>query len=335
MDALTNIISLLRIEGHLYGRLEFTAPWAFEFTGGPGICLIVMRGTCFIEVERQVPLPLVGGDFVLLPEPERYILRSDTETPLRHIRTVISPDEFRRSRLITGGGGGAPVSVIAGGFTFATPGSAWLIKHLPPILHLSASGASASPWFQSTLQFIAAELSQNLLGASTIVDRLTEVLFVQALRTLIQSPSHDERPSWLRALADQQIGESLRLMHAEPGHPWTVPELASQVSMSRSAFAARFRELVGDTPLNHLTQWRMVRAASLMYEDRSSTLSEIAVAVGYESESAFGKAFRRIMGVSPGKYRQNYQLDTGAVLAEPADKSMPAPSTKRSSLRYD
>ncbi len=316
MDALTHVLSLLRIEGHLYGRLEFTAPWAFEFTGGLGICLIVMRGSCLLEVEKQEPLPLVGGDFVLLPEPERYILRSDLETPLRHIRTVISLEEFQRARLIRTGGGGAPVSVIAGGFLFATPGSAWLIKHLPPILHLSASEANASPWFQSTLQFIAAELSQNQLGASTIVDRLAEVLFVQALRTQIQFPSQNARPSWLRALADQQIGESLRLMHTDPGHAWTVPELANQVSMSRSAFAARFRELVGDTPLNHLTQWRMVRAVDLMHEDRSASLSEIALAVGYESASAFGKAFHRIMGVSPGTHRRKEPRDPGAILAE-------------------
>ena len=110
------------------------------------------------------------------------------------------------------------------------------------------------------MQLVAAELAQNLAGASAIVDRLAEVLFVQAVRAQVYSPQRDQRPNWLRALADPQIGESLRLMHANPGHKWTVPELARRVSMSRSAFATRFRSLVDDTPLNHLIRWRMYYA---------------------------------------------------------------------------
>jgi transcriptional regulator GlxA family with amidase domain len=116
-------------------------------------------------------------------------------------------------------------------------------------------------------------------------------------------------PSWLRALGDAQMGEALRLMHLQPGHGWTVPTLARRVSMSRSAFAARFRALVGETPLEHLTQWRMVRAASMMRESRAVKLAAIAAAVGYESDSAFGKVFRRVMGISPGQYRREQGVE--------------------------
>jgi transcriptional regulator GlxA family with amidase domain len=152
------------------------------------------------------------------------------------------------------------------------------------------------------LQFIAAETTQDLPGSTAIVDRLAEVLFVQAMRSRIQSSLLSEGPSWLRALGDPRIGEALRLMHLEPGRAWTVPSLASRVSMSRSAFAARFRAHVGETPLEHLTQWRMVRAARLMRERPPMKLAAIAAAVGYESESSFGKVFRRVR-----QYRRRHE----------------------------
>lgn len=306
MDALSDTTTLLRTKGQLYGRLEFSAPWAFEFPGSKGICLMVTRGACLLGVDGRTPLlPLVGGDFVFLAAPETYSLQSSAELPLRPMEEVISPEAFRRSRIIRYGaeGTGTRTSLIAGCFTFATPESAWLARALPPILHVSAAEAHAPLWFQSTLQFIDAEIIQNLPGSGAVVDRLADVLFVQAVRTRITAPGRDEEPTWLRALADPQIAAALHLMHTEPGRPWTVTELAREVSMSRSAFASRFRELVGATPLEHLTEWRMVRAAGMIQEGRHLKLGAVASAVGYESEAAFGKTFRRIIGLTPGKYR--------------------------------
>jgi AraC-like DNA-binding protein len=271
---------------------------------------MVTRGACFLGVDERALVPLVGGDFVFLPAPHRYSLQSSPEIAVRSVLDVISPEAFWQSRVITAGGGGMPTSVIGGCFTFATPESAWLVKDLPPIIHVSASEAHAPPWFHATLQFIATEIVHELPGSTVIVDRLAEVLFVQAMRTRIQAPFPEGNPIWLRGLADPHIGAALRLMHAEPARAWTVPDLARQVSMSRSAFAARFRALVGDTPLAHLTQWRMLRAASMLREHHPCTLAAIAAAVGYASESAFGKVFRRVLGVSPGRYRRNHQRDT-------------------------
>jgi AraC-like DNA-binding protein len=310
MDVLAEVMSLLRTKGQLYGRIELSAPFGLEFPGDKGICLIVTRGSCFLGVDKHLVVPLVGGDFVFLPAPKTYSLRSTPKTRLRSVLEVTTPEAFHRSRLITYGGGGTPASVVAGCFTFASPESELLVKHLPPIIHLPASGPHTTPWFQSTLQFIAAESAQDLPGSAAIVDRLAEVLFVQAMRSRIQSTLLKGNPSWLRALGDPQIGESLRLMHAEPDRAWTVPALARSVSMSRSAFAARFRALVGETPLDHLTQWRMVRAASMLRERRPMKAAAIASAVGYESESSFGKVFRRVMGISPGKYRLNNRAGT-------------------------
>jgi transcriptional regulator GlxA family with amidase domain len=129
------------------------------------------------------------------------------------------------------------------------------------------------------------------------------------MRACIQATYPPGNPNWLRALSDKQIGEALKLMHAEPSRTWTVVELARSVAMSRSAFAERFKELVGETPLDHLTQWRMVRAAGIMLSAKTKRFAEIASAVGYDSESSFGKAFRRVMGVSAGQYRREKRLE--------------------------
>jgi AraC-like DNA-binding protein len=301
MDDLTDIMSLLRTSGHLYGRLDFSAPFAFDFPGYKGICLIVVRGSCFLGVDKEPPLPLAAGDFVLLPNPESYSLRSHPDLPLRPVAELCSEEKFRETRLISfAGGKSRATSVIAGCFAFASPESELLIKHLPSVIHLHASGRHAPPWFRSTIEFIAAETAQHLPGAGAIVDRLADALFTVAMRTQSGDGAH---PSWLRALADPQIGEALRQMHAKPEWPWTIASLARSVSMSRSSFAERFRELAGETPLDHLTQWRMVRAANLLLANRPMKLAAIASAVGYESASSFGKVFNRIMGMSPGKYR--------------------------------
>jgi len=305
MDVLAEVMSLLRTQGQLYGRLELTAPFGLSFPANKGICLIVTRGSCLLVVDDRRPVPLVGGDFVFLPAPETYALKSDAAVRVQPVATVSPPGQFRRTRLIRGGGGGVPTSVIAGCFTFASPESEMLVQHLPPIVHLAAS-SHETPWLGSTLQHLAAEAAANEPGSSAIVDRLAEVLFVQAMRSQIRAMIGEGSPSWLRAIADPQIGEALRLMHAEPSHDWTVPTLAKSVSMSRSAFAERFRRLVGETPLHHLTQWRMVRAAAMLRDLRPITMASVAAAVGYESESSFGKVFKRVMGTSPGAYRQHH-----------------------------
>lgn len=309
MDVLTEVMSLLRTKGQLYGRLELTAPFGLHFPGNKGICLVVTRGSCLLTVDDDPPIPLVGGDFVFLPHPETYGLRSGPKERVRPATDVVPPEEFRRTRLIEYGGGGLPTSVVAGCFTFASPDSEMLVKHLPPVVHLPST-SHETPWFAATLQHLAAETSANQPGSAAIVDRLAEVLFVQAMRSQIRTMLGGGSPSWLRAIADPQIGEALRLMHEEPGECWTVPKLAEGVFMSRSAFAERFRRLVGETPLHHLTQWRMVRAASMLREQRPVKLATVAEAVGYESESSFGKVFKRVMGASPGEYRQRFEGGT-------------------------
>lgn len=307
MDAFTQFIDLLRLRGRLFGRLEFTAPWGFTFPGDKGIFLVVNRGSCFLSVneDHHVPVPLVDGDFVFLPAPHSYSLRDTPETPLRSIREISNPEAFWQSRLIRHDGGGTPTSLIAGCFNFATPVGDWLSNDLPPIIHVRGTDLSATPDFQSALRLIISETLQDSPGSTVIVDRLAEVLFIQAMRLRINTPSTEGKPSWLQALADPRLGAALRLMHSEPSRSWTVTQLAHRVSMSRSAFAARFRKLVGVTPLEHLTRWRMVYATEMMRAQPSLKIAAIASMAGYESESAFGKTFRRVFGISPATCRKS------------------------------
>lgn len=307
MDAFTQFLDLLRLRGQLFGRLEFTAPWGFTFPGDKGIFLVVNRGSCFLSVneDHHLLVPLVDGDFVFLPAPHSYSLRNSPETPLCSVLEISTPEAFWQSRLIRYDGGGAATSLIAGCFNFASPVGDWLSNDLPPILHVRGSDIHDTPGFQSALQLIVSETVQDSPGSTVIVDRLAEVLFIQAMRLRINSPSAGEKPSWLQALADPRLGAALRLMHSEPSRSWTVPELAHRVSMSRSAFAARFRKLVGVTPLEHLTRWRMVYATELMRDQPSLKIAAIASMAGYESESAFGKIFRRVFGISPAAYRKS------------------------------
>src|SRR3954464_7917202 len=136
VDVLAEVMSLLRTRGQLYGRIELTAPFGLEFPGDKGICLIVTRGSCFLGVDRHPVSPLVGGDFVFLPAPKNYSLRSTPERRVRSVLEVTTREAFHRSRLIPYGGGGTPASVVAGCFTFASPESELLVKPLPPIIHL-------------------------------------------------------------------------------------------------------------------------------------------------------------------------------------------------------
>ena len=313
MDALTPFLDILRLRSQLFGRLEFSAPWGFTFPGDKGILIVVNSGACFLSVDedRLSPVPLVEGDFVFLPAPHTYTLQSSMETPLRSVLEISLPESFWQSKLIHYDGGGQRTVLIAGCFNFATPAGDWLSNDLPPIIHVRAADLDATPNFQSVLRLIISETIHDAPGSTVIIDRLSEVLFIHAIRQRINATANDGKHGWISALNDFRLGEALKLMHSEPSRQWTVPDLANSISMSRSAFATQFRKQVGVTPLKHLTRWRMVYAAGLIEDQPLLKIASIASMVGYESESAFGKKFRQIIGLSPGAYRKRLDENKG------------------------
>ena len=306
MDVLTDVLEAIHVRSLVSGRLELTAPWGLRLEGGRPGFIVVTRGTCWLEADGVgKPIQLAGGDFVLLPKASAHVVRDSLDTPARPLEQVLDGSTTRRGCRPGGifeyGGGGALTTIVGGCFQMEDAANNPLLAALPPIIHVKGDRGSPVPWLEMTLQFVSSEMAQGLPGTSTVVSRLADVLFVQAVRAHLAHSG--ERSGWLRALVDQQIGQALGLIHERPEHGWTVESLAAGVGMSRSAFAARFSELVGEPPLTYLTRWRMSKAARLL---RSGTagVGEIADRVGYEAEAAFSKAFKRWSGAAPGAYRR-------------------------------
>lgn len=320
MDVLTDVLESIHARTRLLGRLDLTAPWGLSFDGAPepGLAFfVVTRGSAVLETERDGTRWLSGGDFVLIRKDRgRSALRDSPASPLVPASDVLAASPQRRACQPGGvfcfGGGGALTSVIGGRIEVGSLAHNPLLGALPPVVHVRGDHGAPASWLETTLQFISSEMHSGEPGASTVVSRLVDVLLVQAIRTyLVQSPA--SAGSWLRALVDPQIGRALSLIHEQPDAPWTVQTLAGRVAMSRSAFSARFRELVEEPPLTYLTRWRMARAARMLHLSNDS-IGTVAGRVGYEAEAAFSKAFKRWNGVAPGEYRRRHQAPRGATL---------------------
>lgn len=301
MDPLTDVFTSMRVESVMYGRLEATAPWGLSFEGpAHAKFAMVLRGSCWLTVDGMAKaVPLAGGDCYLLPRGDAHTLRDHPRTRTRNFAEVL---KRRQGDVIQYGGGGAPTTILGGKFTFDGPSSRPLTDLLPPVIHVKADEARTLA-LQATLQLLASEMASPGPGSQVIVSRLADTLFVQAIRAHM-SLAGCSQTGWLRALSDPLIGAALKSMHARIEHPWTVAALASEAGMSRSAFALRFKELAGEAPLEYLTRWRMHQAGRLLREGKRKLL-EVANLVGYGSDGAFNKTFKRVFGMTPGDYRRN------------------------------
>ena len=312
-DVVSDVLRAVRLSAEVFGRFELSAPWAMRVprTEEHLSFYVVARGGAWLDLEaerRRAPvrqIALSAGDVVLLPHGEPHVLRDPTraaKTP-REARSVGCPRPTS-TEPVRFGGGGPVTSFVAGAFRFAAPARSVLLESLPPVIHIAAGEAGTSPQLAAAVQLILAESAAPGPGSTLVSARLAEILLVHALRT--QATSEAEHQPGLCALADPAIGASLRLMHARPAEPWTVERLAREVGMSRSAYAARFAERVGEAPLQYLTRWRMTQAAELLREHEDS-VPTIAERVGYRNAAAFMKAFARVEGVGPGAYRRKWR----------------------------
>jgi AraC-like DNA-binding protein len=300
VDPISDIFTAMRVDTVVYGRIELTAPWGLRFGKGEYACFgTVERGNAWLTVQGQAqPIALAGGDcFCLFAQSNEHSLGDDPNTATANMQDVA---RTKCGGVIRHGGGGASTTILGGKFTFDRTNSKPLMDLLPPLIHVRNDRVQALS-LQPSLQLFAAEAAQSRLGSYLLLKRLADILLLQLIREYVSSSTCRET-GWLRALSDPRIGGVLRSMHEKIEQPWTVGELASLAGMSRSAFALRFKEVVGETPLDYLTRWRVYRAAVLLREgDRK--LSEIAHAVGYDSDGSFNKTFKRIVGVTPGEYR--------------------------------
>ena len=319
MDPITDVFETMHVASVVHARLETTAPWGLmreaevgkeaapEFAvsenSPPQFAHfgMVSRGNCWLSVEGMPdPLPLTGGDCFLLAPGSAYALRDNPRTRARSFCEVAPKNG---GNVIHYGGGGVPTTIISGWFRFGQT-SVKPLKRLLPELILVKADQAQSLALHSTLQLLASEMAEPAPGSEVMVNRLADILFIQCVRAHIASSSGTCKSGWLRAIFDPKIGAALKAMHEKVEHPWTVEALAAAAGMSRSAFALRFKELLKETPLEYLTNWRMYKATGMLEED-DKKLFEVAKSVGYDSDAAFSKAFKRVLGVAPREYRRS------------------------------
>jgi AraC-like DNA-binding protein len=309
MDVLSAVLRELRLVSAAYRRLELRAPWrlAFKQAGIRGVHVVV-RGRCELLVSGAPNLVLEAGDLVMAPRADAHELCSlgDEGAP------VLSPAEMQastRGNRICVEGPGTETIVLCGAFFFDTADHPAL-SALPRILHVPGEMGRAAPWLATYIDALTAELLEDGPGSELVAARLSDALIARALRFHVQRVG--ER-GWLRGLRDPHVAKALSAMHAELHRPWTLVTLARTAGLSRAAFAARFAELVGETPMRYLLARRMRKAMDLL-QSEGATLTRVAEQVGYGSEAALSAAFKRYTGHAPGAFAraQRRQHDAAA-----------------------
>lgn len=314
-DPLGEALHSLRMSGMFYSRCEFSAPWGLILPAIADTLMfhVVTSGACWLEIEGAEPLPLQQGDFALVPHGQGHVLTSTPGTPGRELFDIEPVYRSDRYELLRQGGGGETTTLICGTVRFDHPAAHNLTSILPKLLRIEATSPSQAGWIQSTLRFMADEARELRPGGETVITRLADILVIQAIREWIERDPAGQS-GWLGALRDKQVGRAIALIHRDPARAWSVAELADEVAMSRSAFSARFTELAGEPPMHYITRWRMHLAQTWLRED-GAALAEIAFRLGYQSEAAFSRAFKRTLGVSPGAVRKRAGASNGYRLA--------------------
>jgi len=303
-DPLGETLHMLRLTGTLYCRGEFTAPFAIAIPKFDGVMtfLVVTSGRCWLEVEGVEPRQLEQGSLALITHGTPHIVSSNPEVPAEPLFDLPVEKISERYETMRYGGGGELTRTMYGVVRFDDVAAQHLIRLLPDIIQIDSWDDDASGWLQSTLRFIASEAAQLKPGGETVITRLADVVIIQAIRSWLDH-SPEAAHGWLAALRDNRIGRALASIHRAPERDWSVASLSDEVGMSRSAFSARFTGMVGSSPVRYLTEWRMQVARTRLLES-ADPLSIVSVELGYQSEAAFCRAFKRVFGVSPGSLRR-------------------------------
>src|SRR5258708_1489996 len=307
MDPLSEVFGSMRIQDAIYTRLEATAPWGFRYSGDtvPRIRFgLMVRGSALLKFKNQrQAISLSAGDVFI------FILSDEPFTMLDHPRSpVVDYRELRKlevDRVIHYGGGGPLTTLVSGSFGMSAFEAPLISTILPRYLHLRLE-QNRSHAFQSVLDLLEAETAQPGMASSRLISCLYEALFVYAIRAYASGSAAPPK-GWLAAVSDKHLSKAIQAMHSGLDRNWSVESLAREARMSRSAFALKFRSVLGQTPLEYLTQWRMDKTGAIVPHDKKS-FAEVASAVGYGSESSFSRVFRREMGLAPREYRRKCAL---------------------------
>ena len=333
MDVLSDVLRVVRLSGAVFFTADCSSPWALESPtpeslasiGMPGAeCIVLFHilvdGQCEVACQGHPVTTMEAGDVVVFPRGDQHTMRSHgaaTSTPLD---SVFSPGPYDQLPQLAFGGGGRTSRFVCG-YLNCDQRFSPLVEALPTMLFVrsrddysaivavDATGSrptgvpqGSGTWLGTTLKFTINEARAGRPGNSAMLGRLTELMFVEILREYMQCLPANQG-GWLAGLNDAHVGKALRLLHATPGREWTVDELAREVAASRSVLAQRFTDLVGETPMRYLTNWRMQLAKQMMREG-ARNVQDVATRVGYDSEAAFNRAFKRATGSPPATWRK-------------------------------
>ena len=335
VDVLSEVLRVVRLSGAIHFRAEFTHPWAILSTppamlaaglkvpeGSVTPFHVVTRGCCLVTSGELPPIQVETGDVIVFPRGDQHVMASDPELAPVPIQEICSQPSREHITVVEHGGGGPPAHLICG-FLHSDQRFDPLLKSLPAMLWvrsrddaftldtLDSAGrrvqtikhAREKEWWQASVQYLISETATPGPGNRAVLARLAESLFLELLRWQLQFATQGHGGGWLAGLHDPQVGPALTLLHAQPERPWTVEALAREVGVSRAALAKRFVELVGESPIQYLAGWRMHLAQHLL-QDSTLGVAEIAGRVGYDSDAAFNRAFRRVVGSPPATWRQ-------------------------------
>jgi AraC-like DNA-binding protein len=301
LDVLSDMLSTVRLRSSVFAQTRLAAPWGIRADGGDFFAFhVIVSGRGHLEVDGLPAVEVEAGEVVVIRPRHRHSLRDQPGTPTADLNQLLADGAFRPGAALDAGPDAT--HLICGCFQFEDMRRNALISALPTMIHTRDLAGEVGPWLAQTIKLLEYESLSDRPGMATVVDRLCDAMFVYVLRSHLASVGPRES-NWLRALVEPQIGAALRLLHDEPGRAWTVATLARHVAMSRSAFAARFKDVTGEPPMQYLARWRLHKAASLL-RTGDLDIADVAARTGYESSAAFSKAFKRTMGLAPGAYRR-------------------------------
>ena len=321
MDALSEVLGVIRLTGAVFLEMELRAQWSYLTAPARAIADVLMpeadhvipyhlllEGTCFVRLVDGAFVELSAGDLVMFPAGSRHVLATASDASLQLEPTAITGEtlsELRCNEVVPfkAGGEGPSTRIVCGYLACDSRLAEPILRSLPRLLKVSMRDGSAGAWMQSSIRFSVAQSMSGRPGSAMILARLSEVLFAEAIRQHIDALPPEET-GWLAALRDRFVGRALALLHEKPAHPWTVEALAHEVALSRSALGRRFATLIGRPPMEYLARWRILLAARHLRES-DQAIVDIAAGVGYESEAAFNRAFKREFGSPPATWRRH------------------------------
>lgn len=314
MDILSEVLRTVRFSGAIDLRTEFSAPWMIETSSCADFAdsiqshtqhivpfHIVAEGHCWVQTIQGIRKALSPGDIIIFPHGDSHILGDQLDRQPIPVDELLPDPPWEPPPLLKYGGGGELTRLVCGFLQCEELLSHPFLKMLPAFMHIRVFAEPTVPLLETGVRYIIQESDCTQPGSLCLLTRLVELMFVEILRNHMQSLSNYQAGG-LAALNDPIVSQVLEWFHTAPTHPWTVPELAKRVGMSRSALATRFTQLLGQPPMQYLTQWRL-QLASRQLQNTDEGIAKIAAQVGYESEAAFNRAFKRYVGMPPGTWR--------------------------------